>query len=275
MNMTRKGAAVLAVLTILTAASARAEYARKTQWVLATAKATGVGNAQFLSSLRITNQFRTTANVTITYYAQSPFDSSSTASGDNTSAPSVTVTVGPKSTSAIEDVLGTLFGSHLAPWGIPAGGLKITSDVAVSVISRTYVVNGLSATGVPGTYGFSIPGTPGGANVGIGDSAIVSYISASPTLTSGFRSNFIMLNTGSSTTVLDVKLLTGSGTTVGERTYTLAPSGAAQQGNIPSPFGYAGPDTNLFLQITVKSGGPGLLGAPLIDKAISSLHFVP
>ena len=275
MKVKQEGVLLVAVLTVLAATSARADYARKTQWVLATAKVTGVGGAQFISSLRITNEFSSTATVTITYYAQSPFDSSYTASGDNTSAPSVTVSVGPNSTTAIEDVLGTEFGSGLSPWGIPAGGLLITSDVPVSVISRTYVANGLSSTGVPGTFGFSIPGTPGGVNVGIGDTAIVNYISASPTLTSGFRSNFIMLNTGSSSTALDVQLLTGSGTPVGERTYTLAPHGAAQQGNIASSFGYPGPDTNLFLKVTVLSGGPVLLGASIIDNAISSINFVP
>jgi hypothetical protein len=266
---------LVVALTVLTAAPARAEYARKTQWVLATAKANGVGGAQFVSSLRITNEFNTAASVTITYYAQSPFDSSHTANGANTSAPSTTVSVGPMSTAAFEDVLGTLFGSSLAPWGIPAGGFLITSDVPVSVISRTYVANGLSATGVPGTYGFSIPGTPGGANIAVGDTAVVSYISASPNQTSGFRSNFIMLNTGASSAVLDVQLLTGADTSLGERTYTLAAHGAAQEGNIASSFGFPGPDTNLFLRVTVLSGGPVLIGASIIDNAISSLNFVP
>lgn len=263
-----------ACVTVIAATPLRADFPRKTQWVLATAKAIGAKGEQFVSSLRITNPWNVAANVTLTYLAQSPLDASFTASGDNTDAPQVIVVVAAGTTFAIEDVVETYFSAAPAPFGIEAGGIRVDSDLAVSVMSRTYVANGLSSTGVTGTYGISIPAQAEKQRIFMGDVASVSYISASPTRASGFRSNFIMLNTGGAQTALAVSLMSGNGGVLGLRTYTLAPHGSAQQTDIAKSFGYPGADTDLWLKVSVTSGGPVLLGATVIDNAISSQNYV-
>lgn len=273
--MRRTRLSALAAALLLPAGLAPADAPARDQWVLATAKATGQGGEQFVSSLRIVNPGAEAASVTVTYLAQSPIDGSNTASGDNTGAATALLTVAGGETLAVEDVLGTLFGAGLAPFGVPAGGLRVTSDRPVSVLSRTFVANAASSTGVPGTYGFSIPAQVEDQAVSPGDTAFVSYIAASPDPRSGFRSNFIMLNTSSSPALVNVDLRKGDGTSVGRRDYNLGRLSAAQAGNLSGSFGYGGPDTNLTAVVTVKSGGPVVVGSSIIDNAISSIAYAP
>lgn len=261
---------------LLLSGPAAADTPATTQWILATAKATGRGGEEFVSSLRIVNPLSQAANVDLTYLAQSPIDGTFSATGENGAAPKVRVTMGPGETLAIEDVLGTTFAGQAAPFGIPAGGIRVDSDVPVSVLSRTFVANARSAGGVPGTFGFSIPAQSPGQTVSAGETAWLPYVSSSPSASSGFRTNLILLNTGTATTVASVALLRGDGTPVAPpRDYTLGRLSAAQQGDVGASFGVGGTETNLKIVVTVKSGGPVAIGASLIDNAISSIAFIP
>ena len=272
--MRRTPLAGLALL--LLAGPAVADTPATTQWVLATAKATGRGGEEFVSSLRIVNPFSQAATVDLTYLAQSPIDATLAATGDNGAAPKVRVTVGPGETLAIEDLLGTTFAGQAAPFGIPAGGVRVDSDLPVSVLSRTFVANARSATGIPGTFGFSIPAQVAAQAVSAGESAWLTYVASSPSASSGFRTNLILLNTGTGNAVVSVALARGDGTLVAPaRDYTLGRLSAAQQGDVGAAFGLAAADTNLRLVVTGKSGGPVAIGASLIDNAISSIAYVP
>ena len=267
---------LLAGLALLLAATtAAADTPATTQWVLATAKATGRGGEEFVSALRIANPSAHAARVELTYLAQSPIDGTFAATGDNSSAPTAVVTVGAGETLAVEDVLGTTFAGKAAPFGIPAGGIRVDSDVPVSVLSRTFVANARSAAGVPGTFGFSIPAQVEAQAIGRGETGWLTYVSASPSATAGFRTNLILLNTGASTAVLTVSLLRGDGSVAGSRDYTLGRLSAAQQGDVAASFGVGAADTNLRVSVTVKSGGPVAIGASLIDNAISSIAYLP
>ena len=260
---------------LLLGAPSRAATPATTQWILATARATGRGGEEFVSALRIVNPSAAAAAVDLTYLAQSPLDASSAASGDNGSAPRVRVTVGPGETLAVEDVVGTLFAGKEAPFGIPAGGLRVDSDVPVSVLSRTYVANARSASGVPGTYGLAIPAQVVGETVGAGETGWISFVSSSPSASSGFRTNLILLNTGASAAVVRVALVRGDGSVVGERLYTLAPAGSAQETDVGASFGVAESGTNLRLVASTRSGGPVAIGASLVDNALSSISYLP
>lgn len=266
---------IMATLALILALPALGDSPATKQWVLATAKATGRNLENFVSSLRIVNPGTTAANVTLTYLAQSPIDTTSwSATGDNTSALFVTVQVPAGQMLPIEDILGTKFGGS-APFGIGAGGIKVVSDQPVSVLSRTYVSNAVSATGKPGTFGFSIPAQVDDQAIAAGDTGYIPYIAASPDLSSGFRCNLIMLNTVATTSIVNVALKKADGTSQGSRDYTLGNLSAAQQGDIAGSFGYAGPDQNLFVVVTVKSGGPVVVGTSIVDNAISSLNYAP
>lgn len=260
---------------VLAGATASADTPTTTQWILATARATGRGGEEFVSALRIANPSSQAARVELTYFAQSPIDGSFSATGDNGSAPKVTLTVPAGATLAVEDVVGTTFAGKEAPFGISAGGLRVDSDLPVSVLSRTYVANARSASGVPGTFGFSIPAQVAAQTVGREETGWLTFVSSSPASSSGFRTNLILLNTGASTTVLTVTLLRGDGSVAGSRDYTLGRLSAAQQGDVAASFGVGAADTNLRVAVTVKSGGPVAIGASLIDNAISSIAYLP
>jgi hypothetical protein len=266
--------AALAALLVL-APDLSADSPATRQWVLATAKATGLNGEAFVSSLRIVNPNGVAANVSLTFLPQSSIDGSFSALGDNSGRTPVAVVVGAGKTLAIEDVVGTTFGG-----AAPAGAIQVDSDVPVSVLSRTFVANAKSASGVPGTFGLSIPAQVEAQAVALGDTAFLPYTSIAPTTTSGFRSNFIMSNVARSlgspiSSVLHVKLVRGDGSTVGERDYTLGKLSSAQQTNIAASFGATGEDTNLTLVLTVTSGGPVVIGTSIIDNAISSLNYAP
>ncbi len=260
---------------LLAGAPASADTPATTQWVLATARATGRGGEEFVSALRIANPNGQAAHVVLTYLAQSPIDGSFAATGDNGSAPTAAATVGPGETLALEDVVGTTFAGKEAPFGISAGGVRVDSDVPVSVLSRTFVANARSASGVPGTFGFAIPAQVEGQTIARGETGWLTYVSSSPSSSSGFRTNLILLNTGTSASVLTVALLRGDGSVAGSRDYTLGHLSAAQQGDVGASFGVGSAETNLRVAVTVKSGGPVAIGASLIDNAISSIAYLP
>jgi hypothetical protein len=244
-----------------------------TQWIVTSAKVQGAGGEQFVTSLRIVNPNPVTATVNLTFLAQSSLDDSFNASGDNSAAQPVTVTVPAGQTLSIEDVIGTKFNGSA-----PAGGIKIVTDPAtpVSVISQTLVANARSSTGAPGTFGFAIPSQTSDQAVAAGDVAYIPYVAAAPdNATTGYRTNLFFLNTFVGISVVNVSLVKGDGTVLGQRDYTLGNLSQTQQNRIASSFGYATADTNLTLVITVKSGGPVVVGTSVIDNAISSISYTP
>lgn len=268
--------AATASLLLVTPAAPASSFPETTQWVLTSAKVPVPGGPSYITSLRIVNPGTQAARVQLTYRPQSVFDMGDPANfrapGDNSGAVPVEVPVPAGRTVAIEDVILTTFGDP-APFGVHAGGIYVVSDVPVSVFSRTYVANGRSETGVPGTFGISIPSVSADLAVSLGDTAYLPYVAVSPDVTRGYRTNFIMLNTVSAATVLHARVTRADGSVVGERDYTLAPLAAAQQANIAGSFGYGGPDESMTVAVTVKSGGPVVVGLTPIDNAINSQNF--
>lgn len=271
--------AVLSAIFILSPALA-ADTPATTQWIVTSAKATGVGGAQFVTSLRIVNPNATAAPVNLTFLPQSALDGSGNALGDNSGASKVSVTVPANQTLALDDVLATNFGVT------GAGGILVEApgtdgsgnSLAVWVLSQTLVVNALSSTGVPGTNGFAIPSQSQDQLVAVGETAYVPYISASASSSSGFRTNLFLLTADASeNTTVTVALRKADGTQVGSKTVTLGKLSQTQINNIANFFGYVpvGSETNLTALVTVTAGGPVATGASLIDNAISSISYAP
>ena len=269
----RRAATVLALGLAASGIANAASVPQKTQWILASAKSGGAGGEQFVTSLRITNPNTVTATVGITYLALSNL-AGGQATGDNSSAVTVTVQVEGGRTLPIEDVLGTKFASA-APHGVVAGGLKIVSDVPVAVLSRTYNAAAKSATGVPGTYGFSIPAQSAEDAVWTGDTAYIAYVAGAPDRSAGYRSNVHMLNTVAAQSVVHLKLVRPDGSVVAERDYTLAKLASTQENDIAATYGSTALEENYTVVATVTSGGPVVVGASVIDNAIASIAYAP
>jgi hypothetical protein len=260
------------VAALLTPAALLADTPSTTQWIVTSAKVTGAGGNQYVSSLRLVNPNASVAPVDLTFLPASD------GSGDNGTSQAKSVVVNAHSTLAIDDVLGS--------FGVTgAGGILVKSTGVVPVpvwaLSQTLVVNALSSTGVPGTNGFAIPAQNTDQIVAAGETAYIPYVSSSSSATSGYRTNVFLLSadTTGSTTVT-VKLLKGDGTVFGSRDITLARLAQTQINGIAGSFGYTANDTNLTATVTVVrnadgTGGPVATGASVIDNAISSISYSP
>jgi hypothetical protein len=269
----------LAVIPLLPA-TLLADTPAVTQWVVTSAKASGGGN-DYVSSLRIVNPNAVAAEVDMYFLPYSQLDALNNALGDNSGAPKVVVTVPGNSTLALDDVLASNFGAT------GSGGIRVEAPgtdsvsgrpLAVWVLSQTLVVNAKSSTGVSGTNGFAIPSQSQDQLVAVGETAHVPYVSASPTSTSGYRTNLFLLSTnGTGSTIVDVTLRKSDGTTAGTKTLTLGKFSQTQINGIANFFGYtpAASETNLTALVTVTSGGPVATGASIIDNAIGSISYAP
>ena len=266
----RVTARIALAAVLFSSAPLHADTPATSQWVVTSAKATGAGGNQYVTSVRIVNPNAVPAPVDITLFA-----ASGDGSGDNgASPPRASVIVPANATLAIDDVLGTKFAT------VGAGGLRFdstgTTPQGVWVLSQTLVVNALSSTGVPGTNGFAIPSQNADQLVAVGETAYVPYISSSSSGSTGYRTNLFLLSAnGTGPTVVTVTLLKGDGTVVGTRDVTLARYAQTQINAIAASFGYTATDTNLTATVKVKSGGPVATGASVIDNAIASISYSP
>jgi hypothetical protein len=270
MSSARLAVFVLAAAAIAPSPSL-ADTPATTQWLVTSAKATGSGGEQFVTSLRIVNPNVAVASVDLYFLPASALDGNNAALGDNSSPIHSTVTVAAGQTLAVDDLLASRFGIS------GAGGVRIESRLPVSVLSQTLNASARSATGVAGTYGFAIPGQTLDQAVSAGDTAYIPYISSAPDgSASGYRTNLFLQSANSTAqTVVNVRLSLSDGTTVGQADYTLGKSSQTQINRIASVFGYSAADTNLTAWVTVKSGGPVLTGASVIDNAIGSISYSP
>lgn len=258
---------------LVPAAVLLADTPSTTQWVVTSAKVTGAGGNQYVTSLRIVNPNATATPVSISLLFASD------GSVANTNPATANVSVPANATLAIDDVLGKQFGTTgAAGLLIRSTGPDPTAPQAVWVLSQTLVVNALSSTGVAGTNGFAIPAQSTDQLVAVGETAYVPYVSASASSTSGYRTNLFLLSANASqNTVVTVTLVKGDGTLLGTRDLTLAPYAQTQINGIAASFGYtpSGVDTNLTATVAVKSGGPVATGASVIDNAIASISYSP
>ena len=241
------------------------------QWLVTSAKATGAGGEQFVTSIRVVNPNPTSTSVDLFFLPASAIDGSGSALGDNSNPAKTSFTVPAGQSFAIEDVLGSKFNAT------GAGGLRVESRLPVSVLSQTLNASARSASGVPGTFGFAIPAQTADQAVSQGDTAYVPYISSAPDGASvGYRTNLFLLSANSSVpTVVNVRLARADGTTLGQADTTLGKGSQTQINRIASQFGYSASDTNLVAWVTVKSGGPVVTGASVIDNAIGSISYAP
>ncbi len=267
--------------TLALPAALLADTPASTQWVVTSAKVSGGGN-DYVTSLRIVNPSAAAVDVDMFFLPQTPLDASNNALGDNSGASKVTVNVPANSTLALDDVLASKF-STAGAGGIrieshaPGGGLN-PAAAGVWALSQTLVVNARNQAGTPGTNGFAIPSQNQDQVVALGETAYVPYISGSPSLASGYRTNLFLLSTNATgSSGVTVTLRKGDGTSLGSRNLTLGKLAQTQINNISSFFGYVptASDTNLTALVTVTSGGPVATGASIIDNAIGSISYAP
>ncbi len=223
-------------------------------YIAASARAEGANSTFFQTDLRLVNLADSVAEVDLTFLPSNV---------DNSAAVPVRLSVPPRESFELDDVIGNLFSVTSG-----VGAIRIVSESALAVTSRTYTPSGDPAC--PGTYGQSIPATPASEAVA---RSVIPNISLAPGTATGFRTNFGVVNPASMATTVSVTLRSGSGTTVATASLTLPPQGHTQQ-SVAALFGVQGTDTtNAFIE--VDASAPVLAYASVVDNLSGDPVFIP
>lgn len=221
-------------------------------WVIpSSAFRQGMNGAEFHSDVRLLNAGTTSATVAATFYDQ--------ASARSVQAPPFTIA--PKSQAAFDNILGTLFGMTLAAGAF--GPIRFDSTGPIHVSSS---VNNVNACGSGSTSGQWLPG------IDVKDaltSGVLPQLAVSQNAASGYRSNLVVMNPGSSDATATVQVWGGGGVLLS--TGTIGP--LAANGFIQVPLdsaqvfpGVAGrTDSNLWVEFS--SSQPVLVFASVINNA--------
>ena len=210
----------------------------------------GAGGAEFRSDVRIFNPTNAPVNVTPILYDQ--------VSGQAITKP--VETIPPRAQKAYDNIVGTLFGKTLDDGAF--GPIRFQTSGTVIVSSS---VNNYNACGNASVSGQWLPGLDAAQAQRTGT---LVQLASSVNTSTGYRTNVVFTNPGTSDATVDAKVRRGDGTLVSEGTIgPLPPNGFTQIGNWGPPFsGVDGTaDTNLWLEF--NSDQPVLSFASVINNA--------
>ncbi len=209
----------------------------------AAARAAGVGGSLWRTDLRIYNPTASTANVSLAYHAKGVGG-----------APAATVNrqVAAGAILALDDLMSSAFGLQTAN-----GGVRITANVPLIAISRTYNQSD------DGTYGQSIPAAGVSELVQAGQVGLFSGLS-----NVGFRSNVGFFNVGSLPVDLALELVGASGAVTASGSWRVLAGEMDQITNVFSFLGAGGAtgDGPYSLRVTAPAGGPYAAFVSVVDN---------
>jgi PKD repeat protein len=224
-----------------------------TFWVLSIAHLKGAGTSRWRSNIAATNRSGSTAHLTLVFV---PYGSGSTITR--------TATLADGGTVEWSDLLLSLFG--FSDTTNTKGTVKITSDVPISVVSRTY--NEAST----GTFGQYYPALVATDAITSGQKAVLPLLKKN----SGFRTNIGFQNLGSGSCTGTIKLYNAAGVQVGStRTLTAAADKYIQDDDIFSKSGAGNQDVAYAVVEVTTSGGKAWFYASVIDSSTNDPTTVP
>ena len=210
----------------------------------------GAGGAEFRSDVRIFNPTNAPVNVTPILYDQ--------VSGQAITKP--VETIPPRAQKSYDNIVGTLFGKTLDDGAF--GPIRFQTSGTVIVSSS---VNNYNACGNGSVSGQWLPGLDAGSALASGT---LVQLAASADGGTGYRSNVVFTNPGTSDAIVTSRLRQGDGTLIKETSIGPLPAnGFTQIGGLsawlPSPNTIT--STNLWLEFT--SDQPLLSFASVINNA--------
>jgi hypothetical protein len=204
--------------------------------------------AQWRTSAWVTNlSTSTTANVEIAFLLRGQA---------NLSPATVNVSIAPGESREFLDIFADTFGLD----GV-FGALRLRSNIAVAVYSRTFDANVQTNKGT-GSAGQDVPGIPFSSAIIVGQSTELAGLAQD----SGglVRSNFGFVEAMGQSCTVDASLLAGNGTVLATKTYNVLPYEALQPPitDIGGPLG-----TNQRVLLTVTGGNGAIIAtASRIDN---------
>lgn len=204
------------------------------------ARASGVGDSLWRTDVRIFGAGESAGTVTMAYHPKGV---------EVTNPSTVSLAIGPGRLLALDDVMSSAFGRDAAN-----GALRITADVPLMVLARTYNQS------PSGTYGQSISADPFDNLIEAGREVSFSGVQGGD-----FRSNALFFNGGSAVTEVELELVAADGTVEGSRSITLLAGETDQVNDLLAFFDLPKSDAPHTLKVSPTSGGPVSAGVSTID----------
>lgn len=221
-------------------------------WVLPSAALrAGQGGAEFHTDVRILNLGTAPVTVTATFYDQS----------SGATVPTQPLTISARRQASFDNILQSLFARTLATG--PYGPIRFDSTGPIVVSSS---VNNVNACGTGATSGQWLPGIDATKALAAG---AIPQIAVSADGSSGNRTNLVVMNPGTLSATVTVKVRQGGGQLLSTGTIgPLSPNGFSQvaldnAGVFPGVAGRT--DSNLWLEYT--SDRPVIAFASVINNA--------
>lgn len=183
---------------------------------------------------------------------------------NNTTPPSVSLTLDGMACDRVEDVLDSTFAYE----GSAALGIVVKSGEVVAS-SRTF-----NTTDV-GTYGQCLPALPDDEAVAVGQEARIVQLAQSLASASGFRTNMGFVNRASTPVTVEVELRDGSGSSLGTLAVQLQAFEHRQLNRIFRQVTPAAVNNGMAVVSTTSTGASFVAYASVVDNASGDPVYIP
>lgn len=221
------------------------------QYIPAAAHAAGANNTFFKTDVRIVNLGSTSATFELSWLA---------ANSDNSAAAPKALTIAPRASRQLDDIVLSFFNLDAA-----GGAIRIASANEFAATSRTYTT---SSAGCPGTFGQFIPA------LGAADAtarAVIPNVRLSVDGTTGFRSNVGIMNPSRDAVAATLRLRSGTGALLGSAAVNILPLGQTQS-SVAALFAAPVTDDNAFVEIEAPK--PLLSYVSVVDNRSGDPVFI-
>jgi N-acetylneuraminic acid mutarotase len=244
-----------AVAALLAAAALEAGFPSTETFLPAVGRVAGQGGAQFYTTVWATNLTNVPVSFTFDFLKQGQANANPASFSDSLS---------PGQTKVYENVVETKLGLSNA-----IGAARVISTGEILLAERIY--NQAPGDDVGKSEGLFFAGVPKSFSASLGQSATIQGVNQGGT--ENFRYNFALVETGGSPTTVNLQLLDGSGTLLGQKAYPLQPYEQLQP-NVADVFsGIATTNARITATVTGGTGSVLIAGAQLANESQDSSGF--
>ena len=249
--------ATFAVVLSLAAVTGFAGFPSTEVFLPSVGRTPGNGASQWDTTVWLTN-LSATSTVSFT------FDFLAQGSDNTTPTASFTDSLQPGETKVYESVVTNKLGL-----GDALGAARITADGEILATERIF--NDSAGAGIGATQGFSAAAIPKELSIGPGESATIQGVDQNGG--EDVRTNFALVETSGSRATVEVAALDSAGTTLGQKSYALAPYEPIQANVDDVVPGFASTDARLVATVTSPAGSAILYGAQVANESQDPTGF--
>ncbi|MGH9441128.1 MAG: hypothetical protein ACRD16_02515 [Thermoanaerobaculia bacterium] len=215
----------------------------------------GQGGAQFFTTVWATNLTGVAETFTFEFLRQGQA---------NPTPASFTDTLQPGETKTYENVVETRLGLTNA-----IGAARVVSSGDILVAERIF--NQVPGTDLGDTEGLFFAGVPKSFSISLGKSASIQGLNQGSS--ENFRYNFALVETGGSSTTVNVQIFDASGTLLGQEAFALLPFEQLQPNVADVVPGFSSTNARLTATVTSGAGSVLLAGAQIANLSQDSSGF--